>query len=248
MTALIGSTTVHYQVQGKGEPLVLVHGLAGSTVWWRRNVDTLSRHYTVYLVDLPGFGAMRQYRQQFSVAGAAEWLKDLFEILNVGRVSLVGHSMGGLIAALFAARWPGRLTKLVLAAPAIGLSRTAIPTFFLPLARQLVSVDPRFIPMLARDAARAGFSTLLRAARELLQMNIEQELAQIAAPCLLVWGQRDPLVPLTLGRPLQEKIRHSRLCILPNAGHILMYDCAPEFNRAVLDFLQDSHTEVTAQP
>jgi pimeloyl-ACP methyl ester carboxylesterase len=248
MAALVRGTKIHYQVRGKGEPLVLVHGLAGSTAWWRRNVDMLSRHYTVYLVDLPGFGAMRQYRQQFSVAGAAEWLNDLFDILNVGRVSLVGHSMGGLIAALFAARWPDRLTKLILAAPAIGLSRTAVSTFFLPLARQLMSVDPRFIPTLTRDTARAGFSTLLRAARELLRMNIERELAQITAPCLLVWGQRDPLVPLALGRPLQAKIRHSRLCILPNAGHILMYDCAAEFNRVVLGFLQGSHTEVTAQP
>jgi pimeloyl-ACP methyl ester carboxylesterase len=248
MAALVKGTKIHYQVRGKGEPLVLVHGLAGSTAWWRRNVDMLSRHYTVYLVDLPGFGAMRQYRQQFSVAGAAEWLNDLFDILNLGRASLVGHSMGGLIAALFAARWPDRLTKLILAAPAIGLSQTAVSTFFLPLARQLVSVDPRFIPTLTRDTARAGLSTLLRAARELLHMNIEQELAQITAPCLLVWGQRDLLVPLALGRPLQAKIRHSRLCILPNAGHILMYDCAAEFNRVVLGFLQDSHIEVTAQP
>lgn len=203
-----------------------------------------SRHYTVYLVDWPGFGAMRQYHRQFSVAEAAGWLGDLLGVLGLSKVSLVGHSMGGLIAAIFAARWPDRLAKLVLAAPAIGLPRTTIAAFLLPLVREALYVHPRFAPTLARDTARAGPFTLQRAARELLRMNIEWELAQITAPCLLVWGQRDLLVPAALGYRLQAKIRHSRLCFLPQAGHLVMYHCAEQFNQSVLAFLAEPRAEV----
>jgi pimeloyl-ACP methyl ester carboxylesterase len=242
-TALVGTTEVRYQVHGQGEPLVLLHGLAGSTAWWRRNVGVLSRHYTVYLMDWPGFGAMRQYRRHFSVAGAAGWLGDLLGVLGLSKVSLVGHSMGGLIAAIFAARWPDRLAKLVLVAPAIGLPRRAMAAFLLPLAREAFPVHPRFAATLARDTARAGLFTLQRAARELLHMNIERELAQITTPCLLVWGQRDLLVPAALGHQLQAKIQGSRLCLLPRAGHIVMYHRAEQFNQAVLTFLAEPRAE-----
>jgi pimeloyl-ACP methyl ester carboxylesterase len=137
------------------------------------------------------------------------------------------------------------LTKLVLAAPAIGLSNTAITAFLRPLAQEALSVSPRFAPTLAWDTARAGISTLLRAARELLHMNIERELAQIETPCLLVWGQRDLLVPVVLSSSLQAKIRNSRLYILSGTGHLAMYDRAEQFNQAVLDFLAENRSCLT---
>jgi pimeloyl-ACP methyl ester carboxylesterase len=247
LTALVGSTKIHYQMQGSGEPLVLLHGLAGSTAWWARNVGVLSRYYTVYLVDWPGFGTMRQHGRDFSIAGAASWLSDLLDVLNLERVALIGHSMGGLIAAMFAARQPEKLTKLVLVAPAIGLTRTAVTAYLLPLAGETLSIHPRFLPTLAWDTTRAGFPILLRAARELLHMNIERELTQITTPCLLVWGQRDLLVPATLSGSLQAKIRDSRLCILPGTGHIVMYHRADQFNQAVLEFLAESRAEAAAR-
>jgi pimeloyl-ACP methyl ester carboxylesterase len=243
-TTLVGTIEVRYQVHGQGEPLILLHGLAGSTAWWRRNVGVLSRHYKVYLVDWPGFGTMCQYRRHFSVAGAVGWLGDLLGVWGLSKVSLVGHSMGGLIAAIFAARWPDRLAKLVLVAPAIGLPRTAMAAFLLPLVREALSVHPRFAPTLAWDTARAGLFTLRRVAREFLHMNIQQELAQITTPCLLVWGQRDPLVPVALGHQLQAKIQGSRLCLLPQAGHIVMYHRAEQFNQAVLTFLAEPRAEI----
>ena len=210
-------------------------------------MGALSRHHTVYLVDWPGFGAMRRYRRHFSVAGAAEWLGELLNVLGLNQVSLAGHSMGGLIAAIFAARWPERVTKLVLVAPAIGLTGTTITSFLLPVARESFSVHPRFAPTLARDTARAGLFTVQRVARELLQMNIERELAQITAPCLLVWGGRDLLVPVALAYQLQTKIRGSRLCLLPEAGHIAMYHRAEQFNEAILAFLAEPRAEVAAR-
>ena len=99
----IGSVPVRYAVTGRGEPLVLIHGLAGSRLWCRRNIPALREHHTVYLIDLPGFGSMRAHRREFSLDEAPLWVRTLLDRLDLRRVSVVGHSMGGVIALALAA-------------------------------------------------------------------------------------------------------------------------------------------------
>ena len=70
----VGGWPVRYEAAGEGEPVVLVHGLSGSTHWWSRNVQAIAERYRVYLVDLPGFGRMRHSRRRFILAEAAGWL------------------------------------------------------------------------------------------------------------------------------------------------------------------------------
>jgi pimeloyl-ACP methyl ester carboxylesterase len=238
-TLHVGGAGVRVISGGRGEPVLLVHGLAGSSAWWVRNFDVLSRHHAVYLVDLPGFGSMRKYAKQFSVSGSARWLADVLAALNLGQVAVVGHSMGALIAAMFAARYPERVTSLVLAAPAIALLHRSWLPFVVPLMKQMVYVRPAFIPTFVRDTARAGPSILLRASREFLNMDVKEELAKIAAPSLLMFGQRDPVVPTRLGPKLQSAIPWSRVAMLPRAGHIIMYDRPDLFNRMVVEFLSN---------
>jgi len=233
----IGSASIRVMSSGRGAPVLLVHGLAGSSAWWVRNFDVLSRNHAVYLVDLPGFGSMRKHAKQFSVAGSAHWLAEVLSALNLHQATLVGHSMGGLIAAMFAARYPERVTKLVLAAPAMALPHRSVLPFLLPVIKQVANVHPEFLPTLVRDTVRAGPSILLRAGRELLNIDLKEELGEIAAPSLLIFGEHDPLVPVSLGPKLRSEIPRSCLVILPRAGHIVMYDRADLFNKTVLKFL-----------
>src|SRR5205085_6820291 len=75
----VGDQAVYYQVVGQGEPIILIHGLSGSTRWWVRNVPALSEHYQVYLIDLPGFGTMRRFRQHIILdevaVGVVSWME-----------------------------------------------------------------------------------------------------------------------------------------------------------------------------
>src|SRR5437762_14159556 len=96
--AKIGPATIAYGVAGIGPPVVLVHGLSGSSRWWQRNIGALTPQRRVYLIDLIGFGASRA-RHPFVLAEAAGYLTQWLDQLELERVSLVGHSMGGLIAA-----------------------------------------------------------------------------------------------------------------------------------------------------
>lgn len=95
--AWVGGHRVRYEVVGEGEPVVLVHGLSGSTRWWARNTAALATEYQVYLVDLPGFGAMRRLRRRFVLAEAASWLSAWMEAVGLQSAHLVGHSMGGYV-------------------------------------------------------------------------------------------------------------------------------------------------------
>ncbi len=230
---------VRYQVAEPGEPVILVHGLSGSTRWWMRNIPALAAHYRVYLVDLPGFGAMRRHGHRFVLAEAASWLLAWMEAVGLSAAHLVGHSMGGYICLRIAASSPRVVRHLVLVAPA-GVHPGRSPVEHL-LALLLFAryATPRFLPVLMSDALRAGPATLWRAARDLLAEDVRGHLAAIAAPTLLVWGERDALVPPAIGHILREAIAGSRLLILPGAGHVPMYDRPREFNAALLAFLAD---------
>lgn len=233
----VGDQVVYYQVVGQGEPIILIHGLSGSTRWWVRNVPALSEHYQVYLLDLPGFGTMRRIRQRFILDEVAAGIVSWMQAIGIKQAHLVGHSMGGYICLWIAAHHPELIKCLVLVSPA-GIPRVrSLYGYALPLLVAVRYFKPSFYPILISDALRAGPLTLLRATQDLLTKDIRDNLNDITAPILLVWGEHDSLVPPALGDILRQELQHARLLILKKAGHISMYDQPEEFNAAVLAFL-----------
>jgi pimeloyl-ACP methyl ester carboxylesterase len=233
----VGRVDVRYRVAGAGEPLLLVHGLSGSWRWWRDSLPALAEHRRVVLVDLPGFGGMRG--QRFGLPQAPALLGSLAESLELPErsVDLVGHSLGGLVCARLAAERPDLVRRLVLVAPAGALPSAALRAHVLPLAATLARSGPRLVRLAALDAARAGPATLWRAARQLLSYDVRADLASVRAPTLLLWGERDGLVPPSLGEAFRAMLPDARLQLLAGAGHNPMVERPDAFARAVLDFL-----------
>jgi pimeloyl-ACP methyl ester carboxylesterase len=234
--AKIGPATIAYEVAGTGPPVVLVHGLSGSSRWWRRNIGALTPHRRVYMVDLIGFGASRA-GQRFVLAEAASTLTSWMDQLGLERVGLVGHSMGGMIAAELAADAPERVERLVLVDPAALPIDAHVSTHALSLLRELRYVSLSFLPVLIADALRAGPFTLWRAATALMLADLRPKLAQIRAPTLVIWGEHDALVPLAFAQPLAEYLRYEELIVIKGAGHVPMWDRPQEFNRVLTKFL-----------
>lgn len=228
---------IRYRTAGEGEPLLLLHGLSGSSDWWRRNVPELARRYQVFLLDLPGFGAMRRQRRQFSLAESAAWLLSWAEAVGVERMSLVGHSMGGYVGIKLAAEHPETVDRLVLVAPAGTTGRRSIIRHLPPLVLAAYRSTPSFFPMFVYDTLRMGPATLWRASREILAADVSEELPGISTPTLLVWGEQDPLVPPTAGKLLRSQMPSSRLVVLKGTSHVPMFDRPEEFNETLLSFL-----------
>jgi pimeloyl-ACP methyl ester carboxylesterase len=236
----VGEDIVYYQVAGEGgEPVILVHGLSASSLWWTRNVPALAERYRVYLIDLPGFGSMHRYASRFVLNRLSADIIAWMAALGMGQAHFVGHSMGGYICLQIAAHNPEVVKRLVLVAPAaIPLYRSVLP-YIVPLFASMRDFSPAFFPILAFDALRAGPLMLLRAARELVSGDIRSSLGAINAPTLLMWGEHDALVPAGLGESLREEMQAARLLILKRAGHVAMFDQPAQFNATVLAFLAE---------
>ncbi len=236
-TVQVGTYTVQYQTVGEGEPIVLVHGLSGSTLWWRRNVPELSQHYKIYLVDLPGFGAARHRYGRFVLKQAADWLIAWMDAIGLKKTHLIGHSMGGYICMEIAIHRPDLVLRLVLVDPAFKPVAHSVWGYTLPLLEAARYLTPHFFPILAYDSLRAGPLTLLRATRDLIALDITDEIAHITQPVLLVWGENDTLVPPSLGHMLREELPNARLLTFKHAAHVAMFDQPVQFNKAVEAFL-----------
>lgn len=227
---------LHYTVSGSGPPLVLIHGLSGSVRWWQRNLPVLEREFTVYAPDLVGFGASRGQRV-LGIRDSAALLDAWMQAIDLGSPAVIGHSMGGHTALHLAAARPESISRLVLVAASALVSGRMLPhAVRLPLAS--FRGARAFLPTLAFDAARAGPINLYRAARDILRDDASGLLEQVGCPTLLVWGERDVLVPRELGVRLAESIPGSRFVEIRGAGHNVMFDRADDFNRAVLPFLR----------
>ena len=238
--ATIGDYPVRYKVAGYegGEPVILVHGLSGSTRWWTENVEPLARQYRVYLVDLPGFGAMRRFPLRQGVQAATDWLIRWIESIGVRPAHLVGHSMGGHICLRIAMERPDLVSRLALVAPAVWFVRGSLLARIAPLVDETRQFSPCFMATLSYDALRAGPITLLRSAHDLLQHEVGRDLGAIRAPTLLIWGEHDAIVPVSVGYELRQLIPQSRLLVLKGANHVPMYHDARRFNAALLHFLR----------
>jgi pimeloyl-ACP methyl ester carboxylesterase len=147
---------------GRGPALLLIHGICDSSRTWRELIPALSREHTVIAPDLLGHGASDKPRADYSVAAYANAMRDLLSVLEVDRVTVVGHSFGGGVAMQFAYQFPERCERLVLVSPG-GIGREVHPILRVvsgPLGEVL-------LPMLRLPAARVGVRAALKVAERL---------------------------------------------------------------------------------
>jgi pimeloyl-ACP methyl ester carboxylesterase len=171
--------TVHgyrraYVQAGSGPALLLIHGIGDSSDTWRPVVDQLAAHYTVIAPDLLGHGRSEKPRADYTIAGFANGMRDLLTMLEVERVTVVGHSLGGGVAAQFAYQFPERCERLVLVGSG-GIGRTVSPLLRLAAVpgaetlMPLLGLPPvRFASRLSAGLLRLFDTALGRDAEEIL--------------------------------------------------------------------------------
>jgi pimeloyl-ACP methyl ester carboxylesterase len=158
--------TVHgyrraYVKAGSGPALLLVHGIGDSSDTWRPVVEQLAEHHTVIAPDLLGHGRSEKPRADYTIAGFANGMRDLLTILEVERVTVVGHSLGGGVAAQFAYQFPERCERLVLVGSG-GIGRTVSPLLRLAAVPGIEALMPLLGLPPVRVASRIGAGLLRR--------------------------------------------------------------------------------------
>jgi pimeloyl-ACP methyl ester carboxylesterase len=168
-----------YVKAGSGPALLLIHGIGDSSDTWRPVVQQLAEHYTVIAPDLLGHGRSEKPRADYSVAGFANGMRDLLSVLGVDRVTVVGHSLGGGVAAQFAYQFPDRCERLVLVGSG-GVGRTVSPLLRVAAVPGVEVVMPLLGLPPVRFAGRLG-AGLLRLFDTALGRDAEEILAVFEA-------------------------------------------------------------------
>jgi pimeloyl-ACP methyl ester carboxylesterase len=229
--------------------LVLVAGLAGSTEWWRHVAPALVEDdRDVHAVDLPGFGSRGGHRRLLSIVATAELLAEEIaggaaageggagDTGGPAPVDLVGYSLGGSVCLRVAAARPELVRRLVLVAPGgVPVTRGAVADT-MSLLHMGALAGPGFWPQLARDARRTGLRGLLAAGRDVRTDDATALLPQIAAPTLVVWGDRDTLVPRRDAELISRGISGARLEVLQGIGHVPMAECPEQLAGLIAGF------------
>jgi pimeloyl-ACP methyl ester carboxylesterase len=247
-TVLAGRRMRYIDV-GEGPAVILVHGLASTWSAWHRNILELATDHRVIAVDLPGFGRSDRLRGPVEIRHYADALRRLLDQLGVGRVRIVGHSMGGIIAQQFASRLPERSAALVLVAcggPAGRLQESFFRAMAVaPLRRQLIGWVVHDPSVVSRELAADMIATACRApgtaaaVRASLRDMHQQDTGLIACPTLVVAGRRDRIVSLTSIDRVAAAIPGARYEIMPDAGHNPMFEHPEAFNALLRSFLEE---------
>ncbi|WP_263385324.1 alpha/beta fold hydrolase [Granulicella arctica] len=261
---------VHLQRSGEGAPLLLLHGLVGSARNWQQNINFLAQHATVYAVDLFNMGeSERVAGLDAGLEATADGLAGLMDALGIAQADVSGHSHGGAVAMMLAARHPERVRKLILFAPAnpfCDFGHQLIRFYQKPIGRWFA----RQVPMLPRRLKATALSRMYGDPSRVVDGTLEGYITGLKIPgtmdhilailrswfddmralrlvlgglaekpTLLIWGDLDRTVGLPSAHRLQEILMRSKLLVFPGVGHIAFAEMPDECNRAMRDWLAD---------
>ncbi|MBA2396071.1 MAG: alpha/beta hydrolase [Ktedonobacteraceae bacterium] len=232
----INQHRLYYRTAGRGTPLVLIHGYGNSGQVWQPVLPYLAQQHQVFIVDLPGYGQSKLDGEWYLREMApllAQWL----DTLQLPAAALLGHSMGGAIAIHLAAYAPEKFNRLILANAAGIPLRAELPALATRSLHSFFQINNGKLPYsLVRDMLPPDMHLLWQTAQEMKRSDFRAELEQITLPTLIIWGERDVLLPLTLGRMLHEALPHATLMTMPQCGHRPMLAQPAQFSQAVLAF------------
>lgn len=261
-TLTLDGRRVHYLDEGEGEPvLVLVHGFPLRAEMWEPQLRAFAGRHRLVAPDLFGFGGSEvpPDREAYSIDGYADQVAGVIGELGLGRVVLVGLSMGGYVALALARRHPGVLAALVLtdtraeADSAEVQQRRSDQQVFLGGGGEVSALVDGLLDMMvgkrsprreevverAREfmlgAPREGWVGALEAMKQ--RADATAGLPAIAVPALVVVGEDDELTPPPAAEALAGAIPSARLAVVPAAGHLSNLENPEAFNRALGEFL-----------
>lgn len=263
---------VRYFRMGEGPPLLLLHGLGEGSIVWFDNIAPLAKSHTVFALDLPGHGESYKPLWERPLHQAVEFLSEFMDALGIAKASLVGNSLGGLLAIAMTLKHPYRIHRLVLENSA-GLGREV--AWFL----RLISI-PVLGEILA-SPSRTGIRRLLNMilhhrsvwpealVEELFKIRrvhgnkesmlfmlrngvsvrgvkphilLTEHLHTIKTEVLVIWGRNDPLFPVSHAERAAKILPHSRLEVFTECGHWPHLEVRDEFNHLVSDFLLNGNS------
>ena len=240
---------------GKGFPLVLVHGFLGSSKMWEPQVNFFKDRFRVITPDLPGFGESNKVKSQNSIQSIANLLLDCLEEKKIDKFYLLGHSMGGMIVQEMAKKHGNKILKLVCYSTG---PRGEMPGRFETVDQSRENLKKKGLEVTAKNIAKtwfilgekakyfdlcleAGRQTSIEAADNALiaikNWDGVENLQDIKISTLIIWGDKDKSYNLKQVQTLEENISDSNLVIFKGCAHNVHLEQPDQFNHTIKNFL-----------
>jgi len=241
--------------EGKGFPLVLVHGFLGSSKMWKPQINFFKDHFRVITPDLPGFGKSNKAKSHNSIESMANLLLSCLKEKKIDKFYLLGHSMGGMIVQEMSKKLGNKITKLVCYSTG---PRGEMPGRFETVGQSRKNLKKQGLEVTAKNIAKTWFikgenakyfdicikagkqtsmETVDNALIALKNWNGVKTLKNIKNETLIVWGDQDKSYNFEQIQTLKQNIVNSILSIFNGCAHNVHLEKSEEFNNTVLKFL-----------
>ncbi|MFQ6609485.1 MAG: alpha/beta fold hydrolase [Fidelibacterota bacterium] len=259
------SQKIVYIDGGEGTPLIFLHGQASDLMNFEPVYSMFARDFRIIALDYPGYGKSGKVGVVLTEDSLVRLLEQLYKVTQIQSATLIGHSFGGYVAMLFALANPGMVQSMILVSPA-GLQeytpavqqylrssftvaeivKTSVEKAYQNYRASSVYWSPQMekyaqyrIELLKKggDDYQEYARAMVQAMELMLNTKIRERIGSIHIPTLLVWGNQDPLIPLTVGKEAKRIIQNSRLKTIDRCGHFPMLEYPNQFHRIIQTFL-----------
>ncbi len=240
MSALIvDNEIVHYEVLGRGRPLVFLHGWVGSWRDWLPTMQAVSSSYRCYAVDLWGYGDTAKSKSNYSIENQAALIDTFMRELGIIKIALLGHGLGAVVASQFTVQYPGLVDRVLLVGYPYNpgaVNQRIVQSTADELCQWLLNGLPN-TDGIRREAVKMDLDALRQTVTALSPETLLANLHKAPQPRLLVYGDNDPAINQPPESFLLNLGFQSHHIFLEDSGHYPMIDDTSKFSRLVKDFL-----------
>jgi len=251
---------IHYQQEGTGFPLILIHGLSDSSVLWVPLMSKLAGHYRKIALDLRGHGESEKPDMPYSIQLFSEDLLCFLQRLKLPNAHLLGFSLGAAVAQQFTLDHPDKTSSLILLSPFSytdpcvrenlkrlreSVERGGLAAFFdeairLVVTPEFMSANVDAIARMKEECIRINSpAAILRAIDACKNFDLEDRISQITHHTLLISGSEDVMSPIYLAQQIHRSIKGSKWKIMEDVGHnLLIPENVPGLAQIILEFLK----------
>jgi pimeloyl-ACP methyl ester carboxylesterase len=236
---------IHYEVLGRGRPLIFLHGWVGSWRYWVPTMQSASISFRAYAIDMWGFGDTAKRPAMYTLDEQVKLLESFLESLGIGRIAIIGHGLGAVVGLTFASRHTEIVDRMMLTGMPIEAGNVNPRLRSAPVPEL---VDWLLVKLPVADSARmeapkADVQAIQASITELQNIKTLEATQNLSTPCLYVHGQNDPAIEMPSRDILNLLPEQSHYVVFEQSGHFPMLDETLQYNRLLSDFLSLSSGE-----
>jgi len=256
---MLKSINYNFSINGKGDPLFLIHGIGNTKNAWDYLLTKLTKHFTTIIYDLRGHGNYSKPENKFELDDLVDDLEKIREITGFSKAHFAGHSLGGMIVPAYARKYPQRIMSLVLLSTAAGRTQEDTQNVFSIInamekqgvekilhtlvnrwfTDEFIKNNPEIIKKRLDQVLNTDKKNFLNVFRLYAETKMDSWLCEIKAPTLVLTGEKDMGCNPRMNKFISTNIKNSKLIILPKYKHSILLESPNEVAREIIKFISE---------